>query len=176
MGAMPYTEIAKKFTPKATTKDLLERIYREVDDVRARVSKIVASHSKVFEGMGKHKYRQVTLPVNPDIPLQIQPQRKIPFAKHHKLKRLLAELENQDVIDHVDGPMDCISNLVLTAKANPEEIIMNIDMTCANDAIQRTRHVIPALEEMRVHLNGATVFSKLDMKHGYMQLELDEES
>ena len=79
----------------------------------------------------------MTLPVNPDIP-QTQPQRKIPFAKCDKLKRLLAELENQDMIEHVDGPMDCISNLVLTAKANPEEIRMNIDMTCANEAIQRT--------------------------------------
>ena len=27
MGAMPYTEIAKKLTPKATTKELLKRVY-----------------------------------------------------------------------------------------------------------------------------------------------------
>ena len=108
--------------------------------------------------------------------MKIQPQRKIPFAKRDKLKKLLEELHEQDVIEHVDGPTDCISNLVLTAKANPEEIRMNIDMTCANEAIKRTRHVIPALDEMRVRLNGASIFSKLDMRHRYMQLELDEES
>ena len=116
------------------------------------------------------------LPVDPNVPLKIQPQRKIPFDKRDKLKKLLVELENQDVIEHVDGPTDCISNLVLTAKANPDEIRMNIGMTCANEAIQRTRHAIPALNEMKVHLNGTTVFSKLYIKHGYMQLELDEGS
>jgi hypothetical protein len=89
---------------------------------------------------------------------------------------LLKELEQQDVIELVDGPTDCISNLVLTPKADPDQIRMNIDMTCANAAIRRTRHVIPALDEMRLHLNGATRFFKLDMNHGYMQFELDEKS
>ena len=82
------------------------------------------------------------------------------------MKKLLQELESQDVIEVVDGPTDCISNLVLTAKANPDEIRMNIDMTCANEVTLRTRHVIPALDEMRIHHNEGTVFSKLDRKHG----------
>lgn len=45
-----------------------------------------------------------------------------------------------------------------------------------NAAIKRTRHVIPTLEELRYKLNGATYFTKLDMKPGYMQLELNTES
>ena len=28
----------------------------EVDDVRGRIAKIMTNHSKVFEGIGKHKY------------------------------------------------------------------------------------------------------------------------
>ena len=53
---------------------------------------------------------------------------------------------------------------------------MNIDTTTANSAIKRTRHVIPTLEELRYKLNGATVFSKLDMKQGYMLYQLHPES
>ena len=172
----PYSEIANLLTPKDTTKNLLKRIYKEETTRAGKIKRITQNHPRIYNGIGKHKYRQVTLPVDPEVPLRIQPQRKVPFAKREKLKKLLRELEVQDVIEVVDGPTDCISNLVLTAKANPEEIRMNIDMTWANEAILRTRHVIPALDEMRINLNGATMFSKLDMKHGYMQLELDEKS
>ena len=66
--------------------------------------------------------------------------------------------------------------MVLTPKADPNQLRMNIDMTTANSAIKRTRHVIPTLEELRYHLNGAKHFSKLDMKQGYMQLELETSS
>ena len=62
----------------------------------------------------------------------------------------------------------------MTPKADPMQIRMNIDMTTANTAIQRTRHVIPTLEELRTELNGARYLTKLDLKHGYMQMELDQ--
>ena len=45
-------------------------------------------------------------------------------------------------------------------------------MRQANKAIQRTRHVIPTLEELRHKMHGANRFSKLDLKHGYHLLEL----
>jgi hypothetical protein len=175
-SSLSYRQIAPLMTPKETTKTELKEVYKKHQSALARVEAIVGRHEAIFHGVGKHKYRQVSLPVDPKVPLKIQPQRKVPFAKRDKLKKLLLELEESDVIEHVDGPTDCISNLVLTSKANPDEIRMNIDMTCANEAILRTRHVIPALDEMRALLNGATVFSKLDMRYGYMQLELEEAS
>ena len=42
--------------------------------------------------------------------------------------------------------------------------------------IKRTRYGIPTLRELEIRLNGAKYFSHLDMNHGYMQLELTEES
>ena len=54
-------------------------------------------------------------------------------------------------------------------KADPSQLRMNIDMTTANAAIKRTRHVIPTLEELRYKFNGATHFTKLDMKQGYIR-------
>ena len=174
--SLSYRQIATLMTPKEDTKNELKKVYNQHQSAQARLGAIVDRHKSIFHGVGKHKYRQVRLPVDPEVPLKIQPQRKVPFAKRDKLKKLLRELEEEDVIEHVDGPTDCISNLVLTSKANPDEIRMNIDMTCANKAILRTRHVIPALDEMRARLNGATIFSKLDMRYGYMQLELEEAS
>ena len=51
---------------------------------------------------------------------------------------------------------------------------MNIDMTTDNTAMQRTRHVIPTMEELRNELNDARYFTKLDMKHGYRHMERDQ--
>ena len=42
--------------------------------------------------------------------------------------------------------------------------------------MKRTRHVIPTVEEMKVELNGMKHFSKIDLKHGYMQFQLEEGS
>ena len=49
----------------------------------------MAQHEKTFVGIGKRKYRQVKLTVDPTIPPKIQPQRKIAFSKRDKLQVLL---------------------------------------------------------------------------------------
>ena len=53
---------------------------------------------------------------------------------------------------------------------------MCIDMREANKAIGREKHPMPTLDDLVADLNGATVFSKLDMSQAYHQLELDEAS
>lgn len=45
-----------------------------------------------------------------------------------------------------------------------------------NRVIKRERHPIPTVHEVLNEMNGSTVFSKLDMNHGYHQIELSEES
>ena len=49
-------------------------------------------------------------------------------------------------------------------------------MRRANEAIQRERHPIPAIDEVLLDMNQSTVFSKLDLKWGFHQIELAEES
>ena len=45
-------------------------------------------------------------------------------------------------------------------------------MRQANRAILRERHPVPTLEETLQELNGATVFSKLELKWGFHQIKL----
>ena len=51
-------------------------------------------------------------------------------------------------------------------------------MRMPNKAILRKRHIIPTVEDMILvlDLNGATVFSKLDLNGAYRQLMLSEDS
>ena len=171
---LDYNDMAEHLTPQKTSDTYLKQLSNMPQ--ATKIQKITEKHDAVFKGIGKHKYRQVHLLIDPDIKPIIQPQRKIPFAKREKLDTILDELEDSGVIEPVDGPTDWISNLVLTPKADPNQLRMNVDMTTANTAIRRTRHVIPTTEELRYKLNGAQHFSKLDMKQGYMQMELDADS
>ena len=45
-----------------------------------------------------------------------------------------------------------------------------------NKAIERERHITPTLDDVISELNGAQVFSKLDLNNGYHQLILHQDS
>ncbi len=49
-------------------------------------------------------------------------------------------------------------------------------MRKANDAIRRERHITPTIDDIIMKLNGAKVFSKIDLNSGFHQLELAPES
>jgi hypothetical protein len=49
-------------------------------------------------------------------------------------------------------------------------------MRQANQAIQRERFLIPTVDELLSDVNGSTIFSKLDFRSAYHQIELMEES
>ena len=49
-------------------------------------------------------------------------------------------------------------------------------MRTANEAVQRERHPIPTVDELLEDFNEATIFSKLDLKGGYHQIEVSEDS
>ncbi|CAB4003123.1 Transposon Ty3-I Gag-Pol poly [Paramuricea clavata] len=173
---MAYSNMAKQLTPLSKVTDFVTQLHQQKSTGESPVSQIVKKHPKVFQGIGKHKYRQVELIIDDSVQPKVQAQRRIPFPKRQQFEEIIQELEEADIIEQVEGPTEWISNVVLTPKADPSQLRMNIDMTTADTAIKRTRHVIPTLEELRYKLNGATHFTKLDMKQGYMQLELKQES
>ena len=49
-------------------------------------------------------------------------------------------------------------------------------MRKANKAVKREKHLMPTTDDLVADLNGATVFSKLDLSSGYHQFELTPES
>jgi hypothetical protein len=51
-----------------------------------------------------------------------------------------------------------------------------MDARAVNCAIERESLNTPILDELVVDLNGAKFFSKLDLRNGYHQIEIDEDS
>ena len=74
----------------------------------------------------------------------------------------------------MDGPTPWVSPLVITPKKSDVRIC--VVMWMANTAINRERHPTPTIDDLIHTLNGATVFSKLDLRARYHQLTLAPES
>lgn len=87
------------------------------------------------------------------------------------VERKIKELLDMDIIEAVNGPTPWVNPVVIVPKAN-SEIRLCLDMRQANRTIVRERYPIPTVDEILQGMNGSTVYSKLDLKWGYHQLEL----
>ena len=106
------------------------------------------------------------------------PYHPVPLHYKDKLSQHLAYLREEGVITDVDPrqPYDCVLNVVITDKATPGEIRMNVDSVPMNGGMQRTKFHVKQPQEVRHSLQGARVFSEMDMSMGFHQLPLAEES
>lgn len=132
---------------------------------------------ELYDGIGKMTDVKVKFHVDPEVKPKQQGHRRIPFHMRKKVEQELKKLEQLDIIEKVDGPTPWVSPIVVAPKPKkPDEIRICVDMRMPNQAIKRTRHIMPTIDDILMRLNGATVFSKLDLNKGYHQLELDEDS
>ena len=146
-----------------------------VEDDSSFRKRMIATYSACFEGVGKLKDRKLKININPEVKPVAQKARKIPYGLQSKVEDKLKELENKGIIEKVEGPAKWASPLVVVPKSNGD-IRLCTDMRRANEAIIREKFPIPTVDDILHEINGSKVFSKLDLKWGYHQLELDEDS
>ena len=138
---------------------------------------IVNAYPSLFEGIGKLKGSSVNLHVDKTATPVAQPPRRLPFHLRKKVEKELRDLEEADIIERVTGPTPWISPIVVTPKPHkPDQIRLCVDMRVPNKAITRSRICTPTVDDIVHRLNGAIVFSKLDLNKGYHQLELHPSS
>ncbi|XP_044760910.1 uncharacterized protein K02A2.6-like [Coccinella septempunctata] len=104
-----------------------------------------------------------------------QPLRRIPIAVEAQVEEKLKEALQNDIIEHVTGPSEWISPIVVIFKPGGD-IRLCVDMRRANQAILRENYPLPTFESFMTKLKNAKLFSKLDLVSAYHQLELHEES
>lgn len=136
------------------------------------------NYPKLFENrIGKLKDVTIKLHIDENVKPTQQPHRRIPFNVRGQVKDEVEKMLKMDIIEAVEGPTSWISPIVIVPKTNSaDKIRICVDMREANTAIKRERIVIPTLEEINAIVNGSKHFSKIDLKAGYHQLELDPSS
>ena len=130
-------------------------------------------YPELFSGVGNLKDRAVQLHIDPNVKPVAQPIRKTPFPLRSKVEERLQEPISLDIIEPATVPTPWVNPIVVIPKSEGD-IRLCIGKHRANEAI--LRHPIPTVDEILQSLNGSKVFSKLDMRWGYHQLELPPES
>ena len=142
-----------------------------------RPDKVKQRFPNLFKGIGKLKGIQVRLHIDDSVKPVAHRHRRTPFHLRNKVAQELDKLLEEDIIERVEGePTPWLSPIVVVPKRNKDEIRICVDMREANKAILRERHLLPTTEELISDLNGASIFSKIDLRAGYHQLELHPDS
>ena len=139
------------------------------------VQQILSSNAKMFHGIGKLKDFEVKFKVDPSVTPVSQRLRGLPYHTRKQVEDELEKLEDLGIIEKVQEPTPWIPPLVAVHKTNGS-VRRCLDMRRVNEAVIRERHMIAKLDELLQDINGATVFSKIDLTSGYHQLQLREES
>ncbi|XP_072384499.1 uncharacterized protein [Diabrotica undecimpunctata] len=105
----------------------------------------------------------------------VQPVRRVPHALHKKLKDKLKQLENECIVRKVEKPTEWLNPLVIVEKKN-KDLRLCLDPKYLNKAIKREYFLIPTADEIAAKLCNKEYFSVLDMKDGYFQIKLDDQS
>lgn len=136
---------------------------------------IIRSFEDRFKGTGRLKHFQLDLHVDKSVTPVAQPLRQIPFKMGTQVENKIVELERNDIIKKTSGPIPKVSNVVAVPKQN-NRVRLAIDMRQANKAILRERFPMPNIDETLQQMNGASIFSRLDLTEAFHQIELNENS
>ena len=139
------------------------------------VQQIIDKHAKLFQGTGNLKDREVKLEIDPTVTPVAQPSRKIPHSMKSKVNKKLAEMRDEGIIEKVVGATPWLSPLIAIPKKSGD-LRLVLDMRVPNTALVRRRVQIPTVNEILQKMEGAKVFTEVDLSQGYLQLTLAEES
>lgn len=80
-----------------------------------------------------------------------------------------------DIIEQVDGPSSWVSAMVPIIK-NDKEIRICLDMRQVNKAVLREKYPLPTMDELLPNLVNCKIFSRLDVRNAFHQIELHPNS
>ncbi|CAB4037162.1 Retrovirus-related Pol poly [Paramuricea clavata] len=128
------------------------------------VRRIINKHPKLFEGTGNLKGREVKLEIDPTITPVTQTNRKIPHSMKTKVNKKLQEMREEEIIEKVGGSNAWLSPLIAIPKKSGD-LRLVLDMRIPN-----------TVNEILQKMEGAKVFTEVDLSQDYLQLTLAEES
>src|SRR5678816_970652 len=131
-------------------------------------------YADVFDGLGCFPGEH-HITTNTSISPVIHSPRRIPLSHQPKLKQQLDRMVNAGVLIKRDEPTDWVNSLLLVEKKDGS-LCLCLDPRDLNRAIKREHYAIPTSDDVTARLHGKNLFTIIDMKDGFWQLKLDEES
>lgn len=111
----------------------------------------------------------------PNMTPVFQPLRRVPIPMEEAVNMKLEQLLKRDIIEVKQGPATWVSPLVVVGKASGEPRIC-LDLRRVNEAVVREHFPMPVVEDYLARLGKGKMWSKLDIREAFHQVELAEDS
>ena len=145
--------------------------------LKGNLQEIIGSKAPVFKGIGKLKDYTVKLRYDSSVKPVAEPPRRIPYHLKSRVEETITDMINQKVIEELPPGQQTpwISNIVIAPK-DDGNIRVTLDAKNLNKALLSSNYPIPRPEDIKAQLSGKKVFSKIDLKSAFWQLEIAEEA
>ena len=132
-------------------------------------------YPECFTGIGTFKSYKCHIELDINAKPVVHPVRKTALALIPKLDKDLDSMLTDGIIVPVEEPTDWVNSLVVREKPNGS-LRVCLATRDLNKAIRREHYPVPKVESVATKLHGSTLFSRLDAKSAYWNVELDKES
>ena len=172
-------------TNKTPTPERIEKLFSKIDlsgadswseENKLKLRSLFIKYHSIFAledlelgrtGLVKHKI------VLEDPKPFLERYRRIPPHQYNKVKQHLKEMLEIGAIRKSNSPW---ASAVVLVRKKDGALRFCIDLRKINARTVKDAQTLPRIEESLDSLNGAVIFTCLDLKSGYWQVELDEES
>ena len=139
------------------------------------LEQMLKTYENVFsEGLGKVKGIKAKFTFKPDSAPKFCKARPVPYALKPKIEQELRRLQDGGIIVPVDNSEWATPIVpVLKKDGNNVRICGDFKVT-VNPQLAVDQYPLPRIEDIFASLSGGKKFSKIDLKHAYLQLEVDE--
>ncbi|KAL0546247.1 hypothetical protein IC582_016153 [Cucumis melo] len=167
---------ASKLLSQGTWGILASVVDTREADVSLSSEPVVRDYPDVFPeelpGLPPHREVEFAIELEPGtVPISRAPYRMAP-AELKELKVQLQELLDKGFIRPSVSPWGAP---VLFVKKKDESMRLCIDYRELNKVTVKNRYPLPRIDDLFDQLQGATVFSKIDLRSGYHQLRIKDE-
>ncbi|KAI5725816.1 hypothetical protein M8J77_020471 [Diaphorina citri] len=178
----PVTEVLSldKVTPPCTTrskeeKGFVDQLLRDcklepsdMKSAKVLLSEFIDVFALNEDDNGRTSLVQHRIDTGDTRPIR-QPARRLPLAKQAEVAEMIETMKRQGVIEESASPWS--SPVVLVSKKGGGTRFC-MDYRKLNDVTRKDSYPLPRIDDTLDMLSGAHLFSTLDMKSGYWQVEL----
>ena len=173
--------VVKGSGPSLLGVDWLEKLkldWNKLHLVRGQteLQSLLEKHSAVFEDrLGCIKDIKAKFYLKPDSQPKFCRARSVPFALREKVEKELKRLQEAGVIEPVQHS-EWATPIVPVVKQDGDIRICGDYKITLNQATRVDSYPLPRIDDLLGSLAGGQSFSKVDLAHAYMQIQLEDES
>ena len=140
------------------------------------MEQLLEKHARLFEEkLGLLEGIRVKIHVDKTVKPRFYKPRPVPYALRDQVEQELERLQRDGVIEPVRFS-EWAAPVVPVVKTDGSLRLCGDYKLTVNSAATVDSYPLPRIDDVLASMTGAKVFSKLDLSHAYLQLQLEEES